>query len=284
MAIKIIIDSASDITRAQAAEMGITVIPLTINFGANEYRDGIDLTSEEFYKKLDEEKELPKTSQIPPFVFEETLERVLENDDQAIVITLSSKLSGTYRAAEQAAQKFGERVLVFDSMSAAAGERILCQYALKLVDEGCSALEVCDKLVAVRERVAVFGVLDTLEFLKKGGRISSTVAFVGGLLNLKPVAQLVDGVVKMAGKARGRKKAIALMNQLVLEIGGIDFSMPYGVLWTGGSDESAKKYVEDSVSVFGDDKEVPAHILGSTIGTHVGPGVVGLAFFKKINE
>ena len=124
-------------------------------------------------------------------------------------------------------------------------------------------------------------VLETLEYLKKGGRISGAVAFVGGMLNLKPVVKVIDGEVKMIGKARGQKKGCELMNQIIKNGDGIDFSMPHGVLWTGLDESIADKYVRESADVFCGHEDIPAYIVGSTIGTHVGPGVFGLAYFEQ---
>ena len=124
--------------------------------------------------------------------------------------------------------------------------------------------------------------LGTLEYLKKGGRISKAVAFVGNLLSIKPVVGLVDGEVKMIGKAMGSKKGNNLLTKLVGEKGGIDFSMPYGTIWSGLERTVLDKYIKDSSALWADHvDDVPAYIVGSTIGTHVGPGAVGVAFFAN---
>lgn len=222
---------------------------------------------------------MPKTAQITPFRFEEAFQKATKNGDEVVAILISSKLSGTYEAAKMAAEKFGGKVFVVDSLSAAVGERLLCQYALRLIGEGKTAKEVFDELERVKTKLCVTGVLETLEYLKRGGRISGAVAFVGGVLNLKPVVRVVDGEVKMIGKTRGQKKGGEFINSIVKEA-GIDFSMPYGVLWTGLDESIATKYIEDSAEIFEGRKDVPAYILGSTIGTHVGPGVFGVAFFE----
>lgn len=279
MAIKLIVDSASDIGAQEAKEMGIEMIPMIIGFGDEEFYDGVDLTPKRFYEKLIGGKVMPKTAQITPFRFEEAFQKATKNGDEVIAILISSKLSGTYEAAKMAAEKFGGKVFVVDSLSAAVGERLLCQYALRLIGEGKTAKEVFDELERVKTKLCVMGVLETLEYLKRGGRISGAVAFVGGVLNLKPVVRVVDGEVKMIGKTRGQKKGGEFINSIVKEA-GIDFSMPYGVLWTGLDESIATKYIEDSAEIFEGRKDVPAYILGSTIGTHVGPGVFGVAFFE----
>lgn len=281
MAIKLITDSASDINEAEAKEMGITMIPMIIGFGDEEFFDGVDLLPTQFYKRLIGGDMMPKTAQITPFRFEEAFAKATENGDEVIVILISSKLSGTCEAAKKAAEKFNGKVFVLDSYSATVGERLLVQYALRLIEKGVNAKEVFEELERAKEKLVVMGVLETLEYLKKGGRISGAVAFVGGVLNLKPIVKLVDGEVKMVGKARGQKKGGEWMNGLVKSCGGIDFSMPYGALFTGLEESIAQKYIEESKEIWEGRNEVPAYVVGSTIGTHVGPGVFGLAFFEK---
>lgn len=280
MAVKIIIDSASDITAREALEMGITMLPMTIQFGDEEYRAGVDISTKVFYEKLLSCVELPKTSMINEYRFERAFKSATENGDEVVVILISSKLSGTYAAAKRAAEGFQGKVFVLDSLSAATGERLLCLYALKLIQEGKTAGQVFDELEKVKGKLCIMAALETLEYLKKGGRISSAVAFVGGMLKIKPLVKLVDGEVKMIGKAHGQKRASALLNSIVKERGGIDFSMPHGVIWTGLDESVATNYLADCQSFLGA-REVPTYLIGATIGTHVGPGVFGWAFFEK---
>ncbi|MBQ4049254.1 MAG: DegV family protein [Clostridia bacterium] len=279
MSIKILTDSASDISREDAQKMGIEIAPLKISFGEEQYYDGVDLTPNEFYKKLVKSKSLPKTSQVTPYDFEQKFEQLTANGDEVIAIVLSSKLSGTCEAAKAAAERFAGKVHVFDSLNVAAGERIICNYALSLIEKGLSAKEVVAELEKIRDKVCITATLDTLEYLKKGGRISGASAIMGSILNIKPVAKLDDGVVKMMGKARGYKKAIALMNNAIKE-SGVDFDKPCGIIWTGLEPEIATAYLQNSKDLWGEHR-VPTYIVGSTIGTHIGPGVVGVAYFKK---
>ena len=280
MAVKIIIDSASDITAAEAEVMGIEMLPMSIQFGETEYLAGVNLSANEFYEKLMESKELPKTSMINAYRFEEAFQKATENGDEVIAIIISSRLSGTYEAAKQAAAGFGGKVFVVDTLSAAAGERLLCLYALDLIKQGKTAGEVFDALETAKQKLCVMAALETLEYLKKGGRISSTVAFVGEMLKIKPLVRLIDGEVKMVGKARGQKRASAMLNEIVNACGGIDFTMPYGIIWTGLDEEVANNYAAECTALL-DGNTAPNYIIGSTIGTHVGPGVFGWAFFQK---
>lgn len=280
MATKLMIDSASDISQAEAQEKGIILIPMVINFGEEEFLDGVDMLPEQFYEKLVKSTSLPKTSQINPFRWEEEFERNTENGDELVVITISSKLSGTYASACQAAEKFGGKVQVVDSLNACAGERLLGMLALDLIKQGKSAKEVAEILEEKKKKIQVFAMIDTLKYLKLGGRLSAAAAFAGTLLSLKPMVCVKDGEVKVIGKVVGMKKAIAYLDNAVQEKGGIDCELPHCMLWSGMDKSNLEKYVAETTS-FVNIEAVPQHILGGTIGTHIGPGAIGLAFFAK---
>lgn len=200
-----------------------------------------------------------------------------------IVITISSKLSSTYESAIRAKEKFKDNVFVIDSLNACIGERLLCQLALILINENKkSAKEIVDELNIMKTKIRVLALLDTLEYLRKGGRISSLVAFAGEMLSIKPVVAIIEGKVKLVGKARGSKNGKNLLNKLVNESGGIDFSLPYGTVYSGLDNSLLKKYVKDSSSLYQEHtNDIPSYQIGSTIGTHVGPGAIGVAFFEK---
>ena len=280
--VKLLIDSAADIGAKEAETLGVTMLPLVVSFGDESYYDGVELSPRDFYEKLIESDTLPKTSQITPFRFDEAYANLTANGDEVVAITISSKLSGTYGAAVTAAENYAGKVFVVDSLNAAIGERLLVQYALRLIEEGKTAAQIAEELEEKKKKVNLMVVLGTLEYLKKGGRISSAVAFAGELLSIKPVIAIVDGEVKLVGKAMGSKKGNNLLNTLVQKQGGIDFSMPYGVVWSGLSDEFLKKYVKDSAHLWERETDrVPSYMIGGTIGAHVGPGAIGVAFFSK---
>ena len=280
MSVRIIVDSTADLLPEVASRL--TVVPLTVRFADREYVQGVDITNSQFYEMLVESDELPTTSQATPFQFEEAFRAAVESGDTVVAITLSSKLSGTYQSAVIAAEAFSGKVFVVDSASVAIGTGILIEYALQLVDQGLSAEQIAQKLLTRREHIHVIAMLDTLEYLKKGGRISKTVAFAGELLSIKPVVCIEDGAVQMLGKARGSNQG---NNQLVKQIqaaGGVDFSMPLLLGYTGLSDMLLKKYIADSAILWEDyRKELPQALIGSVIGTHVGPGAIAVAFFSK---
>ena len=284
MSVRIITDSGSDFTADEAAERsGLVVLPLSVTFGDEVYHDGADLTHERFYELLVESDELPTTGQVNPFAFGEAIREVREAGDEAVVITLSSKLSGTYESAVAAASEFKGGVHVVDSKNVTVGERILVEYALRLAADGIGAADIACALEQAREDVFVIGLLDTLEYLKRGGRIPAAAATLGNLLSLKPVISIEDGVVSLLGKARGSKNGRNLLNQFVEKAGGIDFSMPLALGYAGLTDSLLQKYIADSRNIWGGavtDGGLPVHSVGATIGTHVGPGAIALAFFK----
>lgn len=282
MSVRIAIDSASDITKKEAEQKNLIFLPMEIQWGKEHYLDGVDLTAKEFFQKLIESDVLPKTSQITPYRFEEVITEVLEQGDDLLIITISSKLSGTYFSAVQAAADYSDRVFVVDSKNACIGERLLIEYAVRLREQGLGVAEIADALESNKENICLLALLGTLEYLKKGGRISPLVAFAGEKLGIKPVISVVDGEVKLLGKARGSKVGNNLLMKMVQEAGGIDFSMPYTTAYSGLDDFMLKKYISDSEVLWnGQTEDIPSFPIGSTIGTHIGPGAIAVAFFKK---
>ena len=277
--IRILTDSGSDIC-APFPE-NLTVIPLTIHFGPEEYRDGETIDHKTFYEKLTSGSELPTTSLIPPGEFEQAYKKAQDAGETVIAIVLSSKLSGTYQSAALAAEGF-DHVYVVDSLNATLGEQILVKYALQLVERGMSAADIAAELERAKSHVNLMGLPDTLEYLHRGGRVSKTVAVLGGALNIKPVLRLVDGVVVMIGKARGSKNG---NNYLIQEVNksGVDFSKPLCLGYTGLSDELLQRYIADSRQLWeGKVDTLPISTVGATIGTHVGPGAIVVAFFDNL--
>ena len=277
--VKIITDSTADFTAAEAAELGIDIVHLRTRFGDEEYIDGVDITPHQFYEKLVESDVLPTTSQPSPAEFEAAFASALEEAGEVVAITISSALSGTYQSAVIAAEAFGGRVRVVDSLSASIGEQVIVRRAAQLAADGLSAAELAGRIEAERGDVCVLALLDTLEYLKRGGRISAAAAFAGGVLAIKPVITLRDGAVVMAGKARGSKNGGNLLNQFA-EKRGIDFSRPYLLGYTGLSDALLMKYAADSGELWrAYAEELPVTAIGSVIGTHGGPGAIAVAFF-----
>ena len=279
MSVKFIVDSASDILPEEAEKLGIVHVPLCVMFGEVEYRDSIDFTHEQFYEMLIESDTHPTTSQIPPAVFEDIYRKYA--DDEIVVITLSSKLSGTYQSAVIAADDY-DNIYVVDSESAAIGERILILRGLEYAKQGLSAREIKEKLDEEKKQIRLMALLDTLEYLKKGGRISAAAALAGSVLAIKPVIAFEGGEVAVVGKARGSKQGNNLLRELIKKCGGIDFERPVYLAYSGLSDKMLQKYIADSAELWQDSVEsLPVVTVGCAIGSHAGPGAIAVAFFEK---
>ena len=280
MKIRIITDSSSDLMPPHRPE--VAVLPMTISFGAEEFQDGVNLTHHQFYEKLIEGEELPVTSQISPARFEEAFRRAVDAGETVVAVVLSAKLSGTYQSACIAAGEFPGKVFVVDSANATIGELVLVERALELMDQGLEASAIAAQLEKEREDVRLVALLDTLEYLKKGGRVPATVAMVGGLLSIKPVVAVRGGEVVVLGKARGSKNGNNLLVQEIQKTGGVDFSRPYRLGYAGLDDSLLQKYITDSSALWeGRTAQLPVGTVGGTIGTHVGPGAIAVAFFQR---
>ena len=279
MSVRIVTDSSADVTADVKARL--TAVPLTLFFGEKAYTDGVTITHAEFYKKLLESNVLPTTSQPNPSLFEKVYAEAAAAGDSVVVITISSGISGTYQSACIAAQDY-DNVYVVDSQSAAIAAGCLARRALELVDCGLEAREIADILEREKKDLRLFAVLDTLEYLKKGGRISGAVAFVGGMLSIKPMITLEDGVVALVGKPRGNKMGNKMLMAEIEKAGGIDRSRPFMLGYTGLDDALLQSFIADSEAVWeGCGRPLPQTVVCSVIGTHVGPGAVAVAFFAK---
>ena len=272
MSVKIIVDSTADLLPQIKAQ--VLVVPLTVRFGDAEYIDGVTITHQEFYEKLTRSDVLPTTSQATPAAFAAMFEEVTKTGDSAVVLTLSSGFSGTYQSACIAAEDF-PNVFVVDSGTATIGTGILTQRALALAETGMDAGAIARQLEGEKEDVTIVAMVDTLEYLKKGGRVSAAVAFAGGLLNIKPIIGVEKGQINMLGKARGAKQGNTLLLQQVAKAGGMDLDRPVLFGYTGTSAQQLEKFMEDS------DLRYRYTCIGSVIGTHAGPDAVAMAFFKK---
>lgn len=283
MSVKIITDSASDIRIDEATLLDITILPLKTNIDGVEYLDGVTITHEKFYEKLSSCKQLPTTSQLTPFEFETSYKDALQTYDEAVVITLSGKLSGTYQSACTAAMEYEGKVFVVDSENATVGQQLLVKYALRLRDRGLSAESIANELNEAKSRICLVALVDTLDYLVKGGRLSKTAGIAGSLLQIKPVLGVEDGEVKVLGKARGAKQSNNMLTETIAKKGGIDFSMPLVLAYSGNDDSLLQDYIENSRSIWeGNIDELPVSVIGSTIGTHAGPGAIAVAFFAKV--
>ena len=274
---RIIIDSSCDLPR-HLRDRAI-IVPLSVLFGNREYIDGVTIDHTTFYEMLIESDQLPTTSQANPDGFLKAYEQVREAGDEAVVITVSSQLSGTHQSAVIAAEDYPE-IHVVDSHTVAIGAGILAEYALQLADRGLNAENITLKLLQARDKIHLVAMLDTLEYLKKGGRISAATAIAGGLLNIKPVVGVEQGKILTLGKARGSRQGNNLLVKEIETAGGVDFSKPVLLGYTGLTDVLLQKYIADSSYLWEGHVDTLQYVpICSVIGTHAGPGAIAVAFF-----
>ena len=292
MSVKLMVDSACDIARDEVVAAGAAFLPLHVRMGEHDYLDGVDLTHEEFYIRLTQGKEQPTTSQISPGFFEEAFRRSLAKGEEVVCLTVSSGLSGTCASALMARGELPlherGRVHIVDSENVSIGEQVLFRYAMRCLGQGMGASELVEELNMRKQDIRVFALLDTLEYLRRGGRISAVSAAAGTLLNVKPIVAVQAGAIVAVGKARGAKAGRAQLAHLVEGEGGIDLAMPHVAAYSGIDDSAMRDFLRGGAGLFGVDStdeaglaSIPTSGIGATIGTHVGPGSIGVAFFAR---
>ena len=277
MAVRIITDSASDLPAEKAKARRVTTVPMTIHFGPAAYYDGKTITNDIFYQLLTAGEHHPTTAQPSPEAFLTLFEAARDAGDQVVCILLASSLSGTFQSASIAKGLCGyEEIYLVDSATATAGEQILINYACKLRDSGLGAAEIARAVESIKGRVRVYAVVDTLEYLRKGGRLSAAQAVLGTMSRLKPVIGVKDGKVAVASKAFGSAAALKQLLKLLSDH-PVDDSFPSYFLYT---DDISRK--EEFVAKLRESRMLPSRMhecgLGATIGTHIGPGAFGLAY------
>lgn len=273
--IKIITDSSSDFPEEYVKKYDVEVVPLSVIFDGVSYKDGIEITKEEFYKKLEKSKELPSTSQVNPADFEEVFRKYVDEGDSILGIFLSSKLSGTYQSALIAAEAVGGDIHIVDSQSATLGISILILEAVKMREEGKSAEEIAEKLNNLADRVRLVALVSTLKYLKKGGRISGAAAAMGGILNICPIVELKHGEISPIGKIRGNKGFPKFLEEY-FEKNPLDEN--YGFAF--GHTECEDK-MNEVIDIFAKGKKYIMGEIGAIVGTHAGPGAVGIVYISK---
>ena len=278
--IRIVTDSTSDLSPQRAAELGVEVVPLAVHFGEETFRDGVDITKEEFYNRLAQVDTLPTTSQVPPETFIQVFQRLTEGGDQVLGLFISGAMSGTNQSANIARGIVDEaNIAIVETGTVTFGLGLLVETACRLRDQGFSLSELEQKLTQLAGRVRLLAVVDTLKYLKMGGRISGATAVVGGILGITPIITIQDGLVVSVGKTRGRKAGFQFIDKWLQEKEAPDTSLPV----TFGH-SNAPQVMEECMAYFGP-KLAGADLLpsdiGAVVGTHVGPGAGGLAFFVK---
>lgn len=279
MAVRIITDSTADISQAEAKQLGITVVPLNVLANGKTYEDGVTLSSEQFFEILTTSEVLPSTSQPSPEAFLKHFKEVEEAGDEAVVILIGSNISGTVQSAHLAKNMVDyDKIYVIDSDTTAGGLNLLVIEALELANRGMSGTDVAKEIESLKERINLVVLLDTLEYLIKGGRISKTVGTVGSLIKLKPIITLRKDGISMLDKARGKKGGFKALKEIIDQT---RWDGTYPVYVEYASDESlAREFLE----VAKEDWDIPNMHFGPTgcvIGTHSGPGAVIVAYIKE---
>lgn len=272
MSIRIITDSTSDIGPEKAKEWGVTLVPLKVIFGEEEFLDGVDLQLEEFYKRLVTSEKLPTTSQPDPEAFLKVFQEAGEAGDEVVVITISSNLSGTCQSASLAKSMCGyDKIYIVDSMQVTCSMLMLVRRAMELREAGKTGAEIAEILEAEKNKYRLYAAIGDLKFLEKGGRLSKVGAAAGSMLNLKPVITITEGgVVKLAGMGRGRNGAYQKILKLIEADGGLDESREFCIGYTGDEETMVpfREYLSDKLDM---GKALETRI-GTVIGTHGGPG------------
>lgn len=277
MAITILTDTMCDVPYEYVDEYNIKVLPLLVNFGEESYRDGIDMTTADFFKKLEVSEELPKTSQINPPQFERVFKEELANNNTIIAILGSSKLSGTYNSAVIAKNNLDSKnIHIIDSQAVTLGAGLLVIKAARLAEEGKTEKEIVYAIEEAKNRLKQFFVIGNLKYLYKGGRISLSASVIGSILNIKPIITMVDGKLEMMEKTRGVKKAISLMMDIIKSNGWTLDDKVIGINHTLCPEHV--EYIEEIINKYYKPKEIIRGEVGSVVGTHAGPGCVALHF------
>ena len=278
--VRIITDSAADFEPSELEALGVTLIPLMVRFGDTEYRDGADLSKPAFYDKLLSARELPLTSQPAPSVVEEALAAAVEAGDEAVYITISSGISGTFQTARMICGDLDTPgCFVVDSRNATGGQRMLVEQAVRLRDRGFTAAQIAEALEAFRERIVLYACINTLEYLYKGGRISHTVYKLGSMAQIKPVIHIDPaGKIAIPAKAMGMRKGMDTLCKY-LDARQPDSAFPLYVMYTNNRStaEALAQRLRDHGHDVADDRIIG---VGAAIGTHIGPDACGLVYVE----
>ena len=276
--IRIITDSTSDISRERAEELGIDIVPLGVIFGEETFLDGVTISAKEFYDKLQTVTKLPKTSQVTPYQFETLFRKYIDQGDEIIGIFISHKMSGTYQSAVIASDICPERIHIIDSMNVTVCLGLLVEEAVKLKNKELTAQEIVEKIENIKDKLRLFAVVDTLKYLQMGGRISSTSALVGNLLDINPIIGIYDGFVESVAKTRGKKAAYRWIEKKVQEE---VINNEYPVRFANSNSPELMKdfinFISEKIQI----TESTIAEIGPVVGTHAGPGAVCIAYFTK---
>ncbi|HOW22676.1 MAG TPA: DegV family protein [Sedimentibacter sp.] len=280
MGIRIVVDSTSDLTDEIIEKYNIKMVPLTVNFENESFLDKVELSTKEFFDKLEAAEKLPTTTLVSPGTFVEVFSEILLEGDQVLGMFIASELSGTYDSARMAKNMIGsEDIHIVDTKSVCLGSFALVLEAIRLVEEKKPIEEIVNELEALKEKTVVVAALDTLKYLEKGGRLSKGQAVIGSLLNIKPIIAVKDGKISVIDKIRGRNKTIKWFDEWI-EKNNFDLSDKTVLLFHGRAYEQLKvlrNTIEEKYNI----KNIIEQEIGAVIGTHAGPGVLGIGFINK---
>ena len=272
--VRIVTDSTADLTEEQQQAAGITVVPLNVHFGDQVFRDHVDLTADEFFRRLKASPQLPRTSQPSVGVFEEAFRKLREGGDEIVSVHLSSKVSGTYNSALMAAQSVDQdRIEVVDSLSTSMALGFMALEGAQLARAGKDRKVIAERLRALVPKARVICVVDTLTYLERGGRIGKARALLGSLLNVKPILQLKDGEVVPLGRARGRPQGLSRLVELL----GRDGHVSQLAIMHGAALADAEQ-LRERVAASYPGLDILLTEIGAVLGTHTGPGVIGFTY------
>ena len=272
--VRIVTDSTADLTPEQQRAAGITVVPLNVHFGDQVFRDHVDLSTDEFFRRLKASPQLPRTSQPSVGIFEEAYRRLREGGHEIVSVHLSSKVSGTYNSALMAAQSVGDgNIDVVDSLSTSMALGFMALEGAKLARAGRDRKAIAEQLRGLVPKGRVICVVDTLTYLERGGRIGKARALLGSLLNVKPILQLKDGEVVPLGRARGRPQALSRLVELLER----DGTVSQLAIMHGAAQADAEQLRERVASRY-PGVDIQLTEIGAVLGTHTGPGVIGFTY------
>jgi DegV family protein with EDD domain len=277
MAIRIITDTMCDVPEYCIKRYNIRVMPLTVHFGEETYKDGVDLTLDEFLKKLEESETMPTTSQVPPLEFYETFKEETDKGNSIVAILGSSELSGTYNSAVVAKEQLKEAdIHVIDSGGVTLGAGMLVIKAARLAEQGLSSEEIAKNIEESKQRMKYILVVDTLKYLHKGGRLSLSASVLGSILNIKPILTMKDGKLELFEKARGIKKALSIVMDTIKDNG---WSLDDKIIGINHiADPEHMRMLEEYITKEYKVKEIIRGEVGSVVATHGGPGAVAIYF------
>ena len=277
--IKLIIDSTCDIPKEKLEEFDITILPITVDIEGASYKDKADLNAEDFYIKIREKNVFPKTAQINPSAFEEVFQNEIDKDNEVICLTISSTLSGTFNSAMIAKNTIdSSKIHVIDSKTVSYGIGLIAIEAAKLIKKGASLNEVLDKINHIIENQDVIAYLDTMEMLKRGGRIPKSIATIGNVLRIKPLLSMIDGELKPIEKAKGKKNALKLISEYISKKPideNIGLYIAHSNITCGITSEL--EFLEKHNIKY----KVDESLIGASVGTHVGEDAIAIFFVRK---